>query len=315
MHIGLRALRVPPAAETRPVEAAEVRALVMVRRRHRHRAAVELHDALAQLQRQGRQAILNGLRIPDRVVRRLFVDAQPLVRSVTAQLAGYLGDHQWVPRLVALVDEDRDLFVRARAVEALGSLRALDAIPLLARVAAEAAHPACYHAVRALGHLLPASARPLCAIAIEHGESGLRRQACETIARHADLVVWTAFVAAACKAADARVRTTFVEGLGRSRAARAAEPALRALSGDPAPDVRAAAADALITLGGGQEVVEALVTCSLTDPFFTRTSAAPGSCVYPVREAAADALMALGCGDRISSCWSDRQGAVQWPES
>jgi HEAT repeat protein len=301
MRIGLRALSLPPTVETRPVEAADVRALVTARRRHRHRAATELHDALAQLQRQGRHGILNGLGIRGGVLRRLLVDAQPLVRAVAAHLAGYLGDRRWVPRLVALVDEDRDPFVRVRAVEALGNLGAVDALPILARVAADAAHPACYDAVRALGHLLPAAARSLCAIAIEHGDSGLRRQASETIARHADAVVWAAFVAAAGNAADARVRTTFVEGLGRSRVARAVEPALRALSGDPAPDVRAAAAGALITPGGGPDVVEALVACSLTDPYCVGTSAAPDSYDYPVREAAADALRALGSGDAIES--------------
>jgi CheY-like chemotaxis protein len=283
------------------VQASDVRALVMTRRRHRRRAATELHDALAQLKQEHRQLILRGLRVRERVLRRLLADAQPLVRAVATQLAGYLGDRRWVPRLVAMIDEDRDPFVRVRAVEALGNLGAVEAIPLLARVAADGVHPGCYHAVSALGQLLPESARHLCAIAMEHRERGLRRQASEAIARCADGGLWTDFVQAACSAVDAGVRTTFVEGLGRSRAPRALEPVLRALSGDPAPEVRVAAADALIALSGGREVIEALTVCSLTDPFGTRTAGAPpGAREYPVREAAADALVALGCGDHHS---------------
>ncbi len=307
MRFSLPALNPPSTIDTRRVEAADVRALVTTRRRHRHRAATDLHDALRQLEQQHRQEILRGLRVREHVLRRLLSDAQPLVRAVATQLAGYLGDPRWVPRLVALVDEDRDPFVRVRAVAALGSLGAVDAIPLLARVASDGAHPGCYHAVSALGQLLPESARHLFTVALEHRDPGLRRLASETIARRADAGRWPDFVQAACSAGDARVRTTFIEGLGRSRASRALTPVLRALSGDPAPDVRVAAADALITLragtlNGGRAVIEALTACSLADPFSTRPAGAPaGAREYPVRDAATDALVALGCGGTIPS--------------
>ena len=293
------ALKTVSPIEAAGLDAAHVQALVTARRRHRHRAATTLHDVLAQIERQDRLAVLYGLRVRERVLAKLMRDREALVRSVAARIAGYTGNPRWVASLGGLVDQDRDPFVRTRAVEALGNLRATESLPVLARVAGDRAHPGCYHAVRALGQLLPMSSAGLASIALEHDEPALRRLAAETIARRADGAFWTTFVAATAEVRSAEVRATIVEGFGRSRAARAASPVVRMLSSDPAPEVRVAAADALIALGT-PEAVGALFECALRDPFARpRAGAAPGVVEYPVREAAADALVALGASEAL----------------
>jgi HEAT repeat protein len=296
MRLSFRsALKALSPIEAAGLDAAHVQALVTARRRHRHWAAMQLHEVLAQLQRKGRLGVLRNLDVRERVAAQLLTDRRALVRCVAARILGHTGDRRWVPRLIPLIDQDRDPFVRMRAVEALGNLGAAEALPLLARVAGESSHPGCCHAVRALGQLLPQSSGTLLSIALEHDEPAARRLAAETIARRAGAAFWADFVDAAAGSASAEVRATIVEGLGRSSAARAAAPIVRMLSSDPAPDVRIAAAQALAILGDAQ-AIGALRETALHDPFAMLNAGGmcPDNCAYPVREAAAEALLALG---------------------
>jgi hypothetical protein len=279
-----------------------VQALAEARPRERHRAAIRLHDMLAQLEKQDRLELLHGVDVSEGVFAQLLTDRQGLVRAVAVRLVGYTGNSRWIPLLAALIQQDHDPFVRTRATEALGNLGAPEAIPTLARIADDRSHPARYHAARALGQLLPLSAPDLVSIAFEHDEQGVRRVAAETLARAADATVWRTFLESASEARPAEVRVSVVEGLGASRASRAAAFLVRMLTDDPAPDVRAAAAQALAELRDPR-TLGALVESALYDPFCMPTSAGPATADrertlpirdYPVREASAQAVLMLG---------------------
>ncbi len=295
--------RVTSALQLARESVERVQALARARPRDRHRAALRLHDLLAQLEKEDRVALLHGIDVSEGAFAELLTDRQGLVRSVAVRLVGYTGNSRWIPLLLALIQQDRDPFVRTGAVEALGHLGDPQVIPALATIADDAAHPARYHAVRALGQLVPLSAPDLVSIAFEHDDAVMRRIAAETIARRSDGAVWARFVESAFDARPAEVRIAIVEGLGLSRMSRAAVPLVRMMAEDPSPDVRAAAAQALATLRDPR-TLGALFETALYDPFSTPrpTTAAlpserdstPAGREYPVREAAAEALLILG---------------------
>ena len=295
-----------------------VQALAGARPRERHRAASRLHDLLAQLEKQDRVALLHGVDVADGVFAELLTDRQGLVRAVTVRLVGYTGNKRWVPLLTALLEQDRDPFVRTRAVEALGHLGDPRAIPTLARVADDRSHPARYHAVRALGQMLPMSARDLFSIALENDDPPMRRVAAETLARDADGEVWGTFMESARDARPAEVRKTVVEGLSASRSSRAAAIVVRMLADDPCPDVRAAAAQALATLRDAR-TLGALFESALYDPFSVpRAGGTPSGDLagrdYPVREAAAEAVLMLGGEAAWEELAAPRDSLVSLPE-
>ena len=295
------------ANSTRPPVSSndDVQGLLNAPRPERHPAAVRLNDILTHMQKEGSVAALRGLSVSDELVTELLADERGIVRSVAAMVAGYTGDSKWVPLLTTLVQEDDDAFVRSRAVEALGYLGAVDSFPLLVAIAEDASHPASCHAVRALGHLGPAAAGTLLRLALEHQADTVRRVAAETIVRGGDPGAWADLLAGLGRADSADVRKSLVDGLGRSRATRAAAPLVRVLMEDRSPEVREAAAEALVALGDTR-TIGALYECALYDPSFTSS---PGSAwawpehgdetttggrLYPVREAAAEALLILG---------------------
>jgi HEAT repeat protein len=279
-----------------------VQALLRAEPRERHRAAMKLHDVLAGLQQEDRLAILRDVDLSEGVLAELLADPRGLVRSVVVRLAGYSGKTRWIPMLVGLIQEDGDAFVRQRAVEALGNLGAIEAIPLLAAIADSTVSLARHHAIRALGQMLPLAARDLMSVALDHSDTTSRRIAAETLARHADRETWALFLDAAFSARPLEVRKSLVVGFGCSRAARAAIPIVRTLIDDPSPEVRIAAAEALTALRD-QRTLGALFECALYDPFSVPRAEHPdavaavsrsGGREYPVREAAAEALLVLG---------------------
>ena len=279
-----------------------IQALLRSEPRERHKAAMKLHDVIAGLQQEDRLSILRDLDLSEGALADLLTDPRGLVRSVVVRLAGYSGNTRWIPLLVGLVQEDGDAFVRQRAVEALGNLAAIETIPLLAQVAGSTVNLARHHAIRALGQVLPMSARDLMSIALDHPDSVSRRIAAETLARQADRATWDLFLKAAFSARPLEARKSLIAGFGSSRAARAAVPIVRALIDDPSPEVRIAAAEALAALRD-QRTLGALFECALYDPFSVPRGehadavaavARSGSREYPVREAAAEALLVLG---------------------
>ena len=281
-----------------------VRALVEALPRRPDIAALMLHEALEQMQKDGTLSALRDFATPEDPFVALLRDRLAIVRSVTVRLLGHTGDHRWVPRLSRVLKEDADPFVRSNAADALGNLDAVDTMPLLAEVAETQCDPARYHALRALGRFGTAAWTHLTRVAVLHPEEAVRRVAAETVARAGDAPTWEALVRSLRDATSDEVRKTLVEGLGRSRMARAAVPLVRVLTEDGSPVVREAAADALATLRETR-TVGALFESALYDPYSVPASTAHGATVadrpdsaggrhYPVRKAAAEALRMLG---------------------
>jgi HEAT repeat protein len=282
-----------------------VRALVDALPRRPHVASLMLHAALGQMQKDGTLSALRDLATPEAPFVALLTDPLAIVRSVTIRLLGHSGDQRWVPRLCNALKDDADPFVRSNAADALGNLDAVDAMPLLAEVVENQGDPARYHALRALGQFGVAAWTHLTRVAVLHPEEAVRRVAAETVARAGDTPAWKALLRSLDEDATSdEVRKTLVEGLGRSRMARAAVPLVRRLVDDSSPAVREAAADALATLRETR-TVGALFDSALYDPHSVPASGAcrttvgdspdsPGDRHYPVREAAAKALRVLG---------------------
>ncbi len=281
-----------------------VRALVEALSRRPHIAALMLHAALDQMQKDGTLSVLRDFATPDVPFVALLRNRLAIVRSVTVRFLGHTGDHRWVPRLSNVLKEDADAFVRGNAADALGNLDAVDTMPLLAEVAESQCDPARYHALRALGRFGTPAWNHLGRVAVLHPEEAVRRVAAETVARAGDAPTWDALVRSLSAAASPDVRKTLVEGLGRSRMLRAAVPLVRALTEDGSPVVREAAAEALASLRE-MRIAGALFESALYDPYSVPASTGHGATVaggpeaargrhYPVREAAAEALRMLG---------------------
>jgi HEAT repeat protein len=202
----------------------EAQALLNVPPTERHLAAVKLHDILAALRREGKLGALRDLDLEEGPFREMLEDRNGIVRSVAVAIAGYTGNLRWVPLLMALVRDDIDPFVRTRAVEALGNLGAVEALPLLKEVIETPGHPARHHAVRALARMGPETEPDLLRLAFEHEDEVTRRVAVDTIARSAAPPAWERFLAVLHAPRAIAVRRSAVEGLGRSRATRAAAP-------------------------------------------------------------------------------------------
>jgi HEAT repeat protein len=293
-----------PIGQSARYTTGDVEALVDVPPGERQGAAVRLHDILIRMRKDGNVGTLRDLHISEQLLAALLNDSRSIVRSVAAMLAGHTGDSRWVPLLERLVREDDDPFARIRAVEALGYLTAVCALPLILEVAHNPSHPAHRHAIRALGRLGPMTDGDLVRLALGHQDEAVRRVAAETIARLASPPAWEQFLHAFANEPRPEIRQSVVEGFGRSRALRAAVPVVRALVEDPAPAVRQTSAEALAMLGDTR-TLGALYECALYDPFFTSTFGSasvwpPGADEvsaarrYPVRDAAAEALLALG---------------------
>jgi hypothetical protein len=292
-----------PVGEPPGYTAGDVEMLVDAPPGERQNAAVRLHDVLIHMRRQGTVETLRDLHVSEPLLAALMNDSRGIVRSAAAMLAGHTGDTRWVPLLARMAREDDDPFTRMRAVEALGYLSEVSALPLILEVARDPSHPAHRHAIRALGRLGPPAEADLGRLALEHEDEALRRVAAETIARTACSPAWTRFLQALADEPRPDIRQSVIEGFGRSRATRAAAPIVRALAGDPVPAVRETSAEALAVLGDTR-TLGALYESALYDPFFTWTVSEPawpseadqaaGVRTYPVRDAAARALAALG---------------------
>jgi HEAT repeat protein len=262
-----------------------------------------LHEALGQMERDGTVSALQDLATPDIPYATLLTDRLAIVRSIMVRIVGCTGDQRWVPQLSRVLKEDADPFVRSNAADALGTLEAVDAMPLLAEVVELQGDPARYHALRALGRFGTAAWNHLIGVAVLHPEEAVRRVAAETVARAGDAQAWEVVRRALGEAPSSAVRKTLAEGFGRSRMARAAVPLVRALIEDGSPEVREAAADALAMLRETR-TLGALVESALYDPYAAprpdegETGAAgdePASgAEYPVRSAAAEAVRVLG---------------------
>jgi HEAT repeat protein len=280
-----------------------VQALVEALPRRPHVAALMLHEALGQMERDGTVSALRDLATPDMPYAALLTDRLAIVRSIMVRIVGCTGDQRWVPRLSRMLKEDADPFVRSNAADALGNLEAIDAMPLLAEVVEMQGDPARYHALRALGGFGPTAWNHLMRVAIVHPEEAVRRVAAETVARAGDASAWEALLRSLAMASSSAVRKTLAEGFGRSRMGRAAVPLVRALVEDSSPEVREAAADALAMLREPR-TLGALFESALYDPHAVprpdegETAAArdePAAPLeYPVRAAAAKAVRALG---------------------
>lgn len=296
--IGLPSRKVAPR-----FDAGDVQSLVGSAAGARHDTAVKLHDVLASMRREGRLNAVSGVQIDEQALRQMLDDPNGLVRSVAVAVAGCTGDRKWVSLCGRLVREDLDPFVRTRAVEALGHLRALESVPLLIEVAESSPHPARYHAVRALGRMGEATAAELLRLAFDNDDGMVRSVAADTIARTASAETWQRFLSAMEENRPVAVRKSLVAGLGRSRTVRAAPPLVRAMVEDPEPEVREAAVDALVALGETR-TAGALYECALYDGYFVDNQARPPlgagdagrqlQAMYPVREAASEALLVLG---------------------
>jgi HEAT repeat protein len=298
----------PAAAQSEGYTAADVEMLVNVPPGERQNAALRLHDVLIRMRRDGNAGTLRDLQISETLLAALLNDSSDIVRSVAAMLAGHTGDSRCVALLARMVREDEDSFARIRAVEALGYLGAVSALPLILEVAHDPSHPAYRHAIRALGRLGPTADADLGRLALEHEDEAIRRVAAETIARMASSPAWTRFLQMFANEPRPEIRQSVIEGFGRSRASRAAPPIVGALVSDPMPAVRQTCAEALVMLGDTR-TVGALYESALYDSFFVWTvsdlAAGPleadkalGTRSYPVRVASARALATLG-GERV----------------
>lgn len=224
-----------------------------------------LRDAATPARRELGARLFAELGLTGRFAARLREAKRWSDRAHAAELLGLAGATDAIPALVAALNDrfEDGTSVKTAAVKALARLEDPTAIPLLCaelRDAQEASARAIAEALVAFGTLAVA---PVTALLADPMHRGARVWAARVLGRIGDVAPVEDLISR-LQDRDDLLRMAAAEALGILADARAIQPLIRTTLRDPAPQVRAHAAEA-VALIEGERAVDVLVA-ALSDP-------------------------------------------------